>query len=118
MKLNFYYQIIDENGEEIDSRIIETIPVLWKVTTEGNTAEFLMETPCNKTGYIKETSHIHIKDDNPEYKCISRNNGDNITLRNSWSQLNDSFINIYIAKCTNTTSNSNHCYPQTKFRIK
>lgn len=115
---NFFYQIIDENGEEIDSRVIETIPVLWKVTEEGNTAEYLNETSCNKENYLKQGVHIHTKYSNYKYKCISRNNKDGITLNYSWSQLNDNFINIYVAKCRNTTTNNNHCYPPNEIQKK
>ena len=111
------YQLIDEKGNLADPRMIQTIPTLRYINRDQNDVEYLHETNCDiTTNFTKKKQKQILHFDISSYKCISRKNGEPFTIE-STSPFINTYINIYLTKCTNTTER-NDCYSDEEINDK
>lgn len=105
----FFYQIINEEGLLVVPRLIESVPTLWTINSEESEVELLKETQCNNeiNGMDQEHNSL-INFDISSYKCLTKKDSSKVELELGYTPYKNSYINIYIAKCRNSTENNNH----------
>lgn len=97
-----FYQVADANGNLIDDRILRTVPTLWIIDNEKNVVEQLDEVPC-------ESEALGISFNISNYKCLKRRNSE-LFLEFTHQPFVNQYINIYISRCDNGTSDMNLYY--------
>lgn len=107
----FFYKLQTSDSVEVDPRLLEAIPTLWISNSTATTVEYLQGESCSKTSFTDEKYKNLIKFDVSTFKCMTRENGENIEIMASKSKYISSYININVAKCKNRTENGNNCYP-------
>lgn len=104
----FFYSVRDFTGSPISSRVLEGYPIYWMTDNENGVSEDLVTTEC-----IKEEINFDLIDFDPsKFYCLSRKNGQNITITNNSVENKLTYLTLYFAKCKNTTENGNHCLPE------
>lgn len=114
MNLNdkiFFYALTESSGRPIDPRLVEVIPTLWLNDNEKTSVEYLIENYCSiDKNYPQDKFKKLLNFDISNYKCLSRANGEDINLENTFEPPKNSYLNIYIARCKNRTENNNSCF--------
>lgn len=108
----FFYQVANYDGTLVDPRLVLTIPTLWYINNEKSEVEILEESNCSIANFLEEDHKNLLNFDISNYKCISRKNKTNINLSITRSPFTNTYLNLYITMCKNTTLNGNHCYPK------
>ena len=109
----FFYQVADYTGVLVDPRLVETVPTLWYIDSENTIVEVLEEEQCDlKKNIPGEEYENLINFDISNYKCVSRKGGEDLELSITHSPFSNTYMNLYITMCQNSTKNNNHCYPK------
>lgn len=110
MKKVFFYKITDLQGNDIDPRILITVPTYFDINSTKTDVKYLTESPCSNN----YTYDSLIDFDISKFTCVSRPGYDNLTLASNKLPYGLEYINIYVSKCQNSTRNNNHCFsPET-----
>lgn len=103
----YIYNLADTQGNPVDSRMIQVVPTLWTVTSNGVVPEILAPSFCPKDHPKKDLLTVDIT----KYYCLYKEDQKNINIVHRKVPYKESYLNIYVVKCMNTTENNNHCLP-------
>lgn len=109
-KKALFYSIRDSNGNTVTPKLIESFPTFWKedetkINIENLTKRYCPENLTGSTLFDFDPSN---------FTCLSRENNEPFLITRDPSSNFMTYINIFFARCKNTTENENHCYPKEK----
>lgn len=100
----FFFSLQDFNGQKVDPRILQVVPIYWETHESGDKFEYLKQRPCSEEFFPKEKTHL-IDFDLSQYTCVSRENKKEFfKLYSDKSTYLSSFITLYVARCQSTFS--------------
>ena len=107
----FFYKLMEANGSLVDPHIVTVVPTLWILDDAETKVEILNQNSCEKNINYPENKYKDLLNfDLTNFQCLSRTNGKDIYLEFIHSPYSNKYINIYVARCKNTTENNNSCY--------
>ena len=102
---------MEANGSLVDPNIVTVVPTLWILDDAETKVEILNQNSCEKNINYPENKYKDLLNfDLTNFQCLSRTNGKDIYLEFIHSPYSNKYINIYVARCKNTTENNNSCY--------
>ena len=109
------YKLVNEQNNEIDSRIVQIVPFISNITNNTHEEHTLLNVfKCDINDLLtRNKNYLTNANDasNPSYKanftCIS--NGMNSYAKLSFNNSFQSYITTYVTKCINSTKNNNNC---------
>ena len=113
-----FYQVADYEGVLVDPRLVITVPTLWYIDNEKSDVEVLEEVNCSSENLYNKEEKTLINFDISNYKCLKRKGDKKLELSITHSPFTNTYMNLYITMCQNTTENGNHCYPKSVIEEK
>jgi hypothetical protein len=120
MDLNFkpfFFRLYDIDQKDVDQRLVSYTIMYFVYKDEKLSRQYLELERCNFEKHLPDPKYKKMLENiNFEtYQCI-RNDKYNLNFTKDSVSNSNSYYNIYVSECNNSTLNNNSCYPREKIK--